>query len=53
MNKSKKFEATIVGTEAKKVANAQCRGKDFYFEIDEKTINGQPAVVFNGEIYSD
>jgi hypothetical protein len=53
MTKSNKFEATVVGPEAKKIANMLCRGKDVYFEIDEKTINGQPAVVFSGEIYPD
>jgi hypothetical protein len=53
MNKSKKFEATVVGHEAKKIANALCRGKVVYFEIDEKSINGRPAVVFNGEIYPE
>jgi hypothetical protein len=36
-----------------KISNALCRGKDVYFEIDEKTIDGQPAVVFNGGIYLD
>jgi hypothetical protein len=41
MNKSKKSEATVVGPEAKKIANALCRGKDVYFEIDEKTIDGR------------
>jgi hypothetical protein len=45
MNKSKKRQ--LWGLRAKKIANALCRGKDVYFEIDEKTIDGQPAVVFN------
>jgi len=53
MNKSKKFEATVVGPEAKKIAKALCRGKDVYFEIEEKTINRRPAVVFNWEIYPE
>jgi hypothetical protein len=53
INKSKKFEATVVGPEAEKIANALCKGKDVYFEIHEKTIDGEPAVVFNGEIYPD
>jgi hypothetical protein len=53
MNKSKKFEATFVGPEAKKIANALYRGIDVYFELGEKTIDGQPAVVFNREIYPD
>ena len=53
MNKSKKFETTVVGPEAKKIAEALCKGKDFFFETDEKTIYGQPAVVFSGAIYPD
>jgi hypothetical protein len=28
INKSKKFEATVVGPEAEKIANALCKGKD-------------------------
>ena len=31
MNKSKKFETTVVGPEAKKIAEALCKGKDFFF----------------------